>query len=95
MTSARVFYSLLAAIVVTGVPASFDPAWERVYVIAWIMAAALAALVAVAKLVAGEIRWRREIDRIIAEPTDLDNPSAGLRAIPPAMPMAADPIVAR
>ena len=91
MTSARVFYTLLAAIIVTGVPASFDPAWECLYLTAWIVATALAALVAVAKLVADEIRWNRETNAVINTPDDAPT----LLAIPPATLVAADELAAK
>jgi hypothetical protein len=68
MTSARVFYTLLAAIVVTGLPASFVPAWERLWLTGCIVAAALAVATAVAVDVAAEIRWSREMDRVINAP---------------------------
>lgn len=92
MTSARIFSSLLAAIIATGVPASFDPAWERLYVIGWVVAIALAVLVAVTKFVADEVHWNREINAVINTPAD---PRPALVATSPAMLVAADELAAK
>lgn len=68
MTSARVFYGLVAAVMVTGVATTFVPAIEDLVVTGWIVAAVLGVTVAVAAHVAAEVRWHREMHRVIHAP---------------------------
>ncbi|MBA2323524.1 MAG: hypothetical protein H0V92_05735 [Pseudonocardiales bacterium] len=68
MTSARVFYALTCTIMATGVATTFVPAIRDLVATGWIVAGVLAVLVAVAKYVADEIRWNREMDAVINAP---------------------------
>jgi hypothetical protein len=68
MTSARILYSLLTVVTVTGVATTLVPALRAVVAIGGLVAGVLAVAIAVASLVAVEVRWNREIDRLIAEP---------------------------
>lgn len=68
MTSARVFYLLTATVMGGGVATTFVPPLKGLVATLGVITGVLVVLALVAKFVADEIRWNREIDQVIDAP---------------------------
>lgn len=68
MNSSRVFYLLTATVMGGGVATTLLPSLRGPVATLGVIAGVLVVLGLVAKLVADEIRWNREIDQVIKAP---------------------------
>lgn len=68
MTSARFFYFLTATVIAGGVATTLLPSLRGLVATLGVVAGVLLVLVPVAKFVADEIRWNRQMDQIISAP---------------------------
>lgn len=68
MTSARIFHTLIITVMAAGVATTVFPSLRGLVATLGVVAGVLLVLVPVAKFVADEIRWNREIDQVIKAP---------------------------